>query len=51
MKDNGDNIDGNGDSDAMTTGITALWLDAVDDVSDVFFCDNVGDIVGDIDRC
>jgi hypothetical protein len=25
--DDDDNNDGNGDSDAMTTGITALWLD------------------------
>ena len=26
MKDDGDNNDANGDSDTVTTGITALWL-------------------------
>ena len=61
MKDDGDTNDGDGDSDAMTTGITALSLNI--QISDrgqsqmlvmmlaKFFCDNVIDVVGDIDRC
>jgi hypothetical protein len=57
MKDDGDNNDSNGDRDAVTTGITTLWVYIQISnegqfmilvmMLEMFFCDNVGDVVGD----
>jgi hypothetical protein len=38
MKDDGDDNDGNGDSDAMTIVTTALWLDNKFQMKDNFKC-------------
>ena len=60
MKDDGDNNDGNGDDEGVNRDHCIMvgysnfrWRsisDVGDDVSDVF-CDNVCDVVGDIDWC